>query len=196
MDATKNAVDFLKTLRGPQPETPGLKIIIVQTTDPNPITFTFDGTPDKAIDIELFEIPVDYYPLRKGDRLLVFPLVGEGASQRWGAIAKINGGVTLATMSGPSSLKVPGVDKEYGAVDLIIPPVFQVKEAYNRTGDWAPGDISNAPEVPEQGVYAMYTEEAKNWIIRPLKAGDLVSIGPTLEGEKIKYVILELIKGV
>lgn len=187
-------VDLLNLMRGPRDTAPGLHIIIVNTTDPAPITFLFEGTP-LPLDLDLFEVPVSCYPLRKGDRLLAFPLIGKGASQRWGVIQKINGGAVMATMTGATSCQVTGIGRAYTAQDLIIPEFFAVKAAYNDTTDWQIGVSSKAPATPKQVVYADYTEQAKNWVTRPLKAGDLVTIAPTLEGVKIKYVIIELVKG-
>lgn len=122
METVDRSVGLLRLMRGEhrEQEPIGIKIITVQTTDPSPLTFTFDGTP-VALDIDIFEIPVSLYPLRKGDRLFVFPLVGRENGQRWAALEKINGGVTMATMTSASSLKVAGIDKTYGAADLVLP---------------------------------------------------------------------------
>lgn len=153
----ENGVRLLKAMRGPQAQDVALKVIKVVSTDPNPITFVFEGS-SQALDLDIFEVPVSMYPLRKGDRLLVLKLVGSDTDGlRWAALAKINGGVTLATMQSTSSLKVAGIEKTYGASDLVIPP-------------YVVGENGNP---------------------RPLKAGDTVSITPTLSGGRIKYVILE-----
>jgi hypothetical protein len=177
---------LLKLLRGPK-EAIGLKVIKVKTTEPDPITFVFEGTP-LALDIDIFEIPVNMYPLRSNDRLLVFPIVGEGDAQRWAALEKINGGVTLATMAGPSSLKIAGVGKTYGASDLIIPPYFAVSNSSSRYTDSDTDTLDDGTRNKTTN-YSDYYLQAGD--IRPLNAGDKVSIAPTLEGGKIKYVILE-----
>ena len=149
MKGTDKAVDLLATLRGQGKKNQGgLKVIKVQTTEPNAITFTFEGS-NQALDLDIFEIPVSCYPLRRNDRLLVYPIVGDENSQRWAAIEKINGGpVTMATMQSSSSLRISGIDKTYSSSDLILP----------------------------QG---------------SLIAGARVSIAPTWDGGRIKYVILE-----
>jgi hypothetical protein len=167
MKKADRSVQLLKTIRGVPPQT-GLKIVVVDTTDPNPVTFIFEGT-KLPLDLGVFEVPVNCYPLRKGDRLLAYPLIGEGASQRWGIVEKINSGVVLASMQSGTSLSVSGIDKVYGADDLVIPPYFLVG---NTTG--SDGDL-----VGSNG--------------RPLQAGDTVSIAPTWDAaaKKIKYVILE-----
>jgi hypothetical protein len=163
------AADFLKLLRGEQEGT-GLKIIKVNTTEPSPITFVFEGT-GLAVDLAIFEIPVDFHPLRKGDRLLVYPILGTTDAGRWAAVQKINGGIVLATMQSSSSLKIAGIDKTYGASDLVIPPFFAVSNANSR--------------------YETSDYYLKSGDIAVLQAGDTVSIAPTLDGDKIKYAILE-----
>lgn len=113
------SVALLKAMRGPKPKEPGLLIIRVNTTEPQPFTFVFEGG-EQALDLDFFEIPVSLYPLRKGDRLLVFPLVGTENGQRWAAMEKLNGGVTFATMKSSSSLQIDGIPKTYTASDLVI----------------------------------------------------------------------------
>lgn len=175
MSKKDKSTALLQLLRGPK-EAVGLKVIQVKTTDPDPITFVFEGTP-LALDLDVFEIPVNMYPLKPGDRLLVFPIVGEGEAQRWAALEKINGGVVMATMASPTSLTIPGISKTYGASDLIIPPYFSVSDASTQYED--------SYTAKKSDYYLLSTD------IRALKAGDKVSIAPTLEGDKIKYVILE-----
>jgi hypothetical protein len=97
-----------------------LYIVTVRTAEPDPVTFVMEGT-KKALGPDIFEIPVDCYPLREGDRLLAFPLAG---GQRWAVLTKLNGGVVMATMTGPTSLKPDGMTVEYGASRLIFPPYF------------------------------------------------------------------------
>lgn len=109
-----SAVQVLKILRGEGQggDNVGLKVIRVVTTEPDPITFVFEGT-ELPLDLEIFEVPVDFYPLAKGDRFLGFPLIGLGASQRWGLIQKINGGQPIGTMDGSLALTFPGIAKKY-----------------------------------------------------------------------------------
>lgn len=167
MKGTDKTVDLLATIRGQQKKNQGgLKVIKVQTTEPNAITFTFEGS-TQALDLDIFEIPVSCYPLRRNDRLLVYPIVGDENSQRWAAIEKINGGaVTMATMQSSSSLRISGIDKTYTSSDLIIPPYLAVGNS-----------TSNGYLVGSN--------------IRPLQNGDRVSIAPVIDGGRIKYVILE-----
>ncbi|GAA4711185.1 hypothetical protein [Brevibacillus fulvus] len=103
------SVSLLSVMRGPKPKAPGLRVVTVKTTEPSPITFVFEGS-DKALDLELFEVPVDFYPLRIGDQLLAFPMVDKGVSQRWGLLQKINGGLVLGTYTG-GKIIVPNFPK-------------------------------------------------------------------------------------
>lgn len=181
MKGTDKAVDLLAAIRGLNGKNKknqgGLKVIKVQTTEPDPITFTFEGS-DLALDLEIFEIPVGRYPLRRNDRLLVYPIVGDENSQRWAAIEKISGGaITMATMASGSSLKISGIEKTYSSSELIIPPYFSVSNASSIYTDSYTGKASD--------------DYLKKAAIQPLKAGDLVSIAPVLDGDVIKYVILE-----
>lgn len=102
-------VSLLGVMRGPKQKAPGLRVVTVKTTEPSPITFVFEGS-DKALDLELFEVPVDFYPLRIGDQLLAFPMVDKGVSQRWGLLQKINGGLLLGTYAG-GKITVPNFPK-------------------------------------------------------------------------------------
>lgn len=132
---TDKTLDILRVIRGPKDQV-GLKIIRVNTADPAPITLVFEGTP-LPLDLEVFEIPVSCYPLRKDDRLLAFPLVGNENGQRWAALTKLNGGVIMATMTGATSCQVEGIGREYVSQDLIIPPYFAVNDVIRplQTGD-------------------------------------------------------------
>lgn len=116
------SVQLLRTIRGKEGQgTLGLKIVRVTTTEPDPITFMFEGT-KLQLDLDIFEVPVDCYPLRKDDKLLAYPLVSTEAGQRWAIATKLTGGgVTLATMQSADSLKVDGVEKVYGSTDLVLP---------------------------------------------------------------------------
>lgn len=176
MQAEKT-VDLLKLIRGEGGAT-GLKIIKVDATEPDPVTFIVEGTPT-PLDLPLFEVPVSMYPLRKGDRFLAYPLISTEASQRWGVIQKLTSGLVMATMESPTSLKIPGINKTYGASDLVIPPFFAVSNESSIYSDSYTGKTSD--------------DYLKKVSIRPLKAGDKVSIAPTYDegAKKIKYVILE-----
>lgn len=103
------SVSLLGLMRGPKAAAPGLKVVTVKTTEPSPITFAFEGS-DKALDLELFEVPVDLYPLRVGDKLLAYPLVSNGPSKRWGLLQKINGGLVFGTYAA-GKIAVPGLPK-------------------------------------------------------------------------------------
>lgn len=111
--------DLLKMLRGKR-EAIGLRVISIVTAVPNPVTFIFAGT-SIAIDTGVFEIPVDFYPLKKGDSFLAFPLISTIAGQRWGLLQKINGGLVLGTMQSPTTAQLDGVDVIYGVGTLIVP---------------------------------------------------------------------------
>lgn len=113
------AIDLLRLIKGTE-QAAGLDIVTVNTTDPDPVTFTFTGT-DKVVPIGIFEVPVDCYPLKRGDRLLAFPLFGENIGQRWGIIANLNGGVVRGVMQSTNSVKLEGVDKVYGPSDIQVP---------------------------------------------------------------------------
>lgn len=164
------SVDLLGIMRGGAPNTPGMRIIRVVTTEPDPYTFIFEGD-RQAVDVDLFEMPISMYPLRKGDRMLVYPLIDTGASQRWVAIEKINGGVTLGIMQSATSLTVPGIDKVYGADELMLPP-FVVRNNAQATD-------------PEPGHEYYVIGD-----LTPLEAGDVVSLQPTYWDGQKKYVVL------
>jgi len=167
------ALDLLNLIKGQQ-TAPGLRIAKVSSTEPDKITITFEGE-KLALGLEIFEVPVGLYPLKKDDRLLAFPLIGEQAGQRWGIIEKINGGITMATMQSATSLQVDGMDKVYSD-DLIIPPYFVVSDTSSVYSDSYTGKTSD--------------DYLKKAAISPLKAGDRVSIAPTWDA-KIKYVVLQ-----
>ena len=166
-------VDLLNLMRGPK-SAPGLRIVTVSSTEPDPITLAFEGT-KLALGLEIFKIPVGCYPLIKGDRLLTFPLIGEEVGQRWAVVTKLNGGVVLATMQSATSLKVDGMEKVYLAADLVIPQYFAVSDASSVYSD------------PQGGSSDDYLKKAA---IQPLKAGDRVSIAPTW-ASGIKYAVLQ-----
>jgi hypothetical protein len=167
--AADRSVDLLALMRGQQ-STIGIRVIRVVTTEPAPYSFVFEG--DRiAVDLALFELPVSMYLLRKGDRMLVYPMISTDAPQRWAVIEKINGGLTMAIMASANTLNVPGIDKTYGADELIIPP-FIVR-------DNAQGHDTRDPH-----------EYYKTGDLTQLEAGDLVSLAPTIVNGAIKYVVL------
>lgn len=170
--SARRAVDLLKLIRkeGGGDTSPGLRIVEVATTEPHPITFVFEGD-NQAVDLDIFEIPVSLYPLRLGDRLFVFPITETADTQRWGALEKLTGGVTMGTMQSANSLKIDGVDKVYGAGELIL-PLYIVRA------------IATASDP--QGGPSWHLEGD----LTPLEAGDRVSLAPTYVGGGIKYVVL------
>lgn len=173
MDTTsRRAVDLYKLIAaaGGGDAAPGLRIVRVATTEPHPVTLVFEGD-SQAIDLELFEIPVSLYPLRKDDRMFVFPVTRPADAQRWGALEKLTGGMALGTMQGAASLRLDGVEKVYGADELILPPYIVASDAQGID--------------PEEG-----HEYYKTGDLRPLEAGDRVSVAPASSGGKIKYVIM------
>jgi hypothetical protein len=149
-------------------------VVQVNTTVPNPYTFTFEGSP-VVIDMPIFEVPVDMYPLRLGDTFLAYPIIGGDASQRWGLLAKITGGVVFATMTGATACQVSGIGRVYESGDLVIPPYFSVSDA------------TTTDDHPSTGYHTYHKIDD----IRPLQAGDVVSLLPTLSNGKIKYAIIE-----
>jgi hypothetical protein len=84
--ANDRSTALLKLLRGPQ-EKPGLYIVKVSST--SPATFSFEGS-NLALDDDLFEVPIAYQPLSKGDRFFTLPILGTHGSQRWGLVQKLN----------------------------------------------------------------------------------------------------------
>jgi hypothetical protein len=124
----RRAADLHKLIRkiGGGDGSPGLRIAVVATTEPAPITLYFEGD-NQALDLDIFEIPISLYPLRQGDRLFVFPITDTGDSNRWGAIEKITGGVLIGTVVGTHAVQVIGVDKVYDAELLpALPETFPV----------------------------------------------------------------------
>jgi hypothetical protein len=164
-DKTVPLLQLLAALGRGKGTSPGLYVVTIKTAEPDPVTLVMEGT-KLALDLAIFEIPVELYPLRKGDRFLAYPLVATGTSQRWGILTKVNGGVVMANMQSATSLQPDGMAVTYDASRLVIPPYFLVG---NTTG--TDGDLVGSNS-------------------RPLAAGDRVSIAPTLDGETIKYVIL------
>lgn len=120
------AVDLLKLLRGQDGKngargaSGGLRIVRTVTTDPSPITFVFEGT-NLALDLAIFELPLNLYPICAGDKFLASPLVG-GTAQRWGILSKVNNGFAVGTMLSATSCQVEGIGRPYTSADLLIPP--------------------------------------------------------------------------
>lgn len=123
------AVDLLKLLRGNGKSggtasyggsvITGLRIIRAVTTDPNPITFVFEGT-ELALDLGVFEVPISLYPIRVGDKFFTYPIVGDN-TQRWAVVEKINGGAVVGTMQSATTCQVNGIGRAYTSADLIVP---------------------------------------------------------------------------
>jgi len=140
--AGDRSVDLLNLLKGPQ-QSNGLKVVKVSTTDPAAITLVFEGT-KLALGLEIFEIPVSLYPLKVGDRLLAYPLIGQDVGQRWGLLKNINGGsVTLATMAGPSSFTIAGIGKTYSGSDVVVPvePALTAGDVVSIAATWSANKI-------------------------------------------------------
>ena len=122
MAGTDKSVDLYKLLTGfGKKQGAGIKIVRVITAEPDPLTFIFEGT-KLALDPDVFEIPVDLYPIKEGDRFMAYPMLNAGAATRWALLQKLNGcKVNLATMQGPSSLLIDGITKQYTADRLVVP---------------------------------------------------------------------------
>lgn len=116
------AVDLLKLLRGKNGTNGygGLRIVNAVTTDPNPVTFVFEGT-SLALDIDVFEVPISVYPVCAGDKFLASALIGNNTN-RWGILAKINNGAAVGSMISSTTCQVPGIGRPYTSADLLIPP--------------------------------------------------------------------------
>lgn len=170
--AARRAVDLYKLIAaaGGGDTSPGLRIVRVTTTEPYPVTFLFEGD-NQAIDSDLFEIPASLYPLRKDDRYFVFPITDAANAQRWGALEKITGGTAMGTMQSGSTVLIDGVDKVFGAEELVLPPYIVANNAQGTD--------------PEEG-----HEYYKTGDLRPLEAGDRVSLEPTYINGQVKYVLL------
>lgn len=108
-DKTAALLQFLKNQCSGEKN--GLYIVEVKTSDPDPVTMVMQGT-KLALGPDIFEIPVDCYPLREGDKLLAFPLFGGGYSPRWAVLEKLNGGLVMATWDG-SKAKPDGMVASY-----------------------------------------------------------------------------------
>jgi hypothetical protein len=119
--AADNSIDLYKMMGHKLAPSDGIKIIKAVTVDPDPLTFIFEGT-KKAIGPDIFEIPINMYPIRKDDRFTVYKMSGQGPASRWALLNKLNGAtVNLGTMQDATSAKIDGVDKTYGPDELIVP---------------------------------------------------------------------------
>lgn len=117
-----NALRLLKLLReDAKHNSPsgGIRVVRAVTTDPNPLTFVFEGT-QLAIDSAVFEIPLSFYPICKNDKFLSAPLVG-GNTNRWVLLEKVNNASPIAKMLSASTCQVEGIGRPYGSADLILP---------------------------------------------------------------------------
>ncbi len=116
MGQTDKKLALLQTLAGLSrggSKAAGLYTVVVKTSDPDPITFVMQGT-KLALGLDIFEVPVDCYPLREGDTLLALPIVGgQGGSNRWAILGKLNGGLVMATMQSANSCKPDGMAATY-----------------------------------------------------------------------------------
>lgn len=95
-EKTLQTLKLLSQLNESQTDKMGMRIAIVRTSEPDPITFELFGM-GRALDLDVVEVPGSLFPLCPEDRLLVFPLVSTEAG-RWVALAKLNGGLALGTM--------------------------------------------------------------------------------------------------
>lgn len=76
--------DLLKLLRGGGDSGNGQLYIVSSSTAS---TFVFQGT-QKALSINMFEIPEDLKPIYPGERFYALPIAGEG-NNRWGILQRI-----------------------------------------------------------------------------------------------------------
>ncbi|NIK67941.1 hypothetical protein [Paenibacillus sp. BK720] len=159
---TDKTLDLLTIFRnlGGNSSADGLRVVTIQTADPYEVTLVMAGT-NAALDLDIFEVPIDFYPLRVGDQFLAYPIVA-ASSGRWGLITKLNGGLVMATMKSVTTCQPDGSEATY---NVTAPAFFAVSNVSSN------GSLQTAA-------------------IAPLKAGDRVSIGPTWDGKQIKYVVL------
>lgn len=116
------SVDALGMLRGGKQHDSvldGVHIVQATSAEPNDVKFKLLGT-ELNISAGMFDIPVSVYPICKGDKFLVYPLVGE-THQRWAVIAKLNGSGRTGVMTGSNSCRVDGVAVVYSG-GKIVPP--------------------------------------------------------------------------
>jgi hypothetical protein len=132
------------------------------------------------------------YPLRAGDTFLAFPIIGVESSQRWGFIQKITGGAVLATMTGAASCQVEGIGRQYGASDLIL-PTYVISDGHPGT-ETAYHDMDEDYNSQVEHLSPIFLR-GEFQTLRPLKAGDVVTLSPTLSGGKIKYVVIQKLTG-
>jgi|GEM_PF-1592265 len=65
-DKTLQLLRLLVNLSRQPGMTMGLRIVSVRTAEPDDITLVMQGT-NLALDLDVFEVPVEFYPLRPGD---------------------------------------------------------------------------------------------------------------------------------
>lgn len=140
-DKTVALLKLLSSLGSNQGGETGLHVVEVRTAEPDPVTLLMQGT-KIALGPEIFEIPVDCYPLREGDRLLALPIVG---GQRWAILAKINGGLVMATMQGATSCRPDGMQATYNVTTPELAPGQTQLQAGDRVSiapTWEAGAVS------------------------------------------------------
>lgn len=115
-----NSVDHRKTYQDAQNAPPGLKFVKVVTTYPDEVTLVLEGG-KFALDLEIFEVPISFYPLIKNDRFLAFPMYTDGVATRYGLISKLTAGQAMGIMTSPSSCLIDGMDQAYSAERLLLP---------------------------------------------------------------------------
>lgn len=113
-------VDLLKLIRKDQDDQPpGLRVARVNSTEPNTETFIMEGS-DLVLDIDLFEVPPEMYPLRVDDLYLAYPIVGGENNHRWALIEKISGGIPVLQAVTPG----PDPTFKFEKTDQVVDPVY------------------------------------------------------------------------
>lgn len=113
-------VDLLKLIRKPvDDQPPGLRVARVNSTEPNPETFTLEGS-DLVLDIDLFEVPPEMYPLRDNDLYLAYPIVGGDNNHRWALLEKISGGIPVLQAVSPG----PDPTFKFEKAGQVVDPVY------------------------------------------------------------------------
>lgn len=111
-DKTLQLLKIFSDLGGGGKQDLGLRVVTIKTSDPYDVTLVMEGT-DKALDLDIFEMPAAFYPLLEGDRLLAYPLIST-AGGRWGLITKLNAPqVVMATMQDGSTAQPDGSAATY-----------------------------------------------------------------------------------
>jgi len=113
-------VDLLKLLRKENDnQPPGLRVAKVNSTEPGTETFILEGS-ELVLDIDLFEVPPEMYPLRVDDLYLAYPLVGGDNNHRWALLEKISGGVPILEAVTPG----PDPTFKFEKSDQLVDPVY------------------------------------------------------------------------